>query len=61
MSLKVFHVLFITIAIILCAGCAIWGFSTGITPYFSGACAVAAAALIVYELFFIRKARGLIT
>lgn len=61
MSLKVFHVLFITIAIILCAGCAAWGLATEMTPYFSWSCAATAAALIVYEFAFIRKAKTLIT
>jgi len=61
MSLKAFHVLFITISIILCIGCAIWAFSNGVTPIFGWSSAVLAVALVVYEIFFLRKARGIIT
>jgi hypothetical protein len=61
MSLKVFHVLFITLSIILCVGCAAWSFASGTMPYFGGACALSAVVLIAYECVFIRKAKQLIT
>jgi F0F1-type ATP synthase assembly protein I len=61
MSLKAFHVLFITLSILLCAGCAIWAFANGVTPIFGWASAVLAVALVVYEIFFLRKAKRIIT
>ena len=61
MSLKAFHVLFITLSILLCAGCAFWAFSNGVTPIFGWSSAVLAVALVVYEVLFLRKARGIIT
>ena len=61
MSLKAFHVLFITISILLCAGCAVWAFSNDAAPAFGWSSAVLAVALVVYEVFFLRKAKGIIT
>lgn len=59
MSLKVFHVLFITISIALASWFGIWAVSidgwgyivTGIGSF------VCAAALIVYQVAFLRKCR----
>lgn len=62
MSLKAFHLLFITAATALAVGCAIWGLKN----YFSegggswdlafglGSIAVA-VSLVVYERYFLRK------
>ena len=61
MSLKAFHILFITISIVLCIGCAVWAFSNDVMPIFGWASAGSAAALVVYEIFFLRKAKRIIT
>lgn len=61
MSLKVFHVVFITISILLAAGCSVWAFAYEATPIFGWACAVVAVALIIYEISFLKKAKRIIT
>lgn len=66
MSLKHFHVIFIVISMLLFVGVAVWAFrfsreqSFEITAIGVG-CSVLAAALFVYGISFIRKARNLIT
>ena len=61
MSLKAFHILFILLSILLSAGCAVWSFANGVSTVFGVSCVVVAVALIVYGVFFIRKARRIIT
>ena len=62
MSLKAFHLIFITAACALAFGCALWGFKT----YFSAegktldllfgiGSLLAGAGLIVYERYFLKK------
>ena len=54
MSLKAFHLIFVTLLTTLSFGCAAWGFAAG-RPFF-GALAVAAGFLvIVYGIYFLRK------
>lgn len=60
MSLKFFHVFFISIAILLAVFCAAWAFSTGAPILFGYFSVAAAVALLVYLIFFIRKARKII-
>lgn len=60
MSLKAFHILFIFLAILLAIGCAWWGFANEVPKSFSVSAAVAAVALTVYGVAFIRKARKII-
>ena len=60
MSLKVFHVIFIFLATLLAVGCAAWSFSNHTAEAFGIGSAVVAAALIVYGIWFIKKARGII-
>ena len=62
MSLKAFHVLFITAASAMCVGCGVWGlhnFMSAEGRAFDLAFAlggfIAGAALIVYERFFLKK------
>jgi hypothetical protein len=66
MSLKAFHVIFITAAVALAMGCGVWGFK----DYFSadgrgwdlafGIGSVAAAVgLIVYERYFLKKLKNI--
>ncbi len=60
MSLKGFHIFFIVIAILLAAGCAAWGFVSGLDPAFGIICSGIAAALLLYGIFFLKKSRKLI-
>jgi hypothetical protein len=62
MSLKVFHVFFITVSVLLCVGFGWWCFVAVTGPAFRAAGALsflAALALVVYEIFFLRKMRNL--
>ena len=61
MSLKAFHIFFIVLSILLAAGCSIWAFVTGVSPVFGVSCGVVAVALVIYGIFFLRKARRIIT
>jgi hypothetical protein len=62
MSLKTFHLVFVTAAIALAVGCAIWGLRDYWSPggvgsdlvFGLGSIAVA-IGLIVYERFFVKK------
>ncbi len=57
MSLKAFHIVFVTAATLLAAGTAVWGFGQGTTWLGVGA-AVAALALPVYGWWFLGKMRS---
>lgn len=61
MSLKAFHIFFITLAVLLSVGCSMWGFLLGNSPIFASACAVVGVGLVVYGILFVKKARGIIT
>jgi hypothetical protein len=62
MSLKGFHILFITLSTLLCVFVVVWAFlfashaGTGL-KLFGGTCAVAAIILPVYGVSFYRKSR----
>jgi hypothetical protein len=60
MSLRAFHILFISLSILLAAGCAVWGFVNGIAPAFGISCAAIAVGLLVYGRYFFKKSRRLI-
>jgi hypothetical protein len=54
MSLKAFHLIFVTLLTALSFGCAAWGFAVG-RPVF-GAVAIAAGILvIIYGVYFLKK------
>jgi hypothetical protein len=57
MSLRAFHVLFISASVILALGLAWWCLPA--QPVGAGAAVVAALALIAYETWFLRKTRKL--
>ena len=57
MSLKAFHVLFITASVLLAFGMAAWLMKRSIAGA-AAACAVG-VALVGYEVWFVRKARRL--
>jgi hypothetical protein len=55
MSLKTFHIFFISVAVLLCLGFGVWCFrQTGYTGLGVGSF-VLAVALVVYEIIFLRK------
>ena len=64
MSLKAFHILFVTVSVILAVGFGFWcvreyQFRSDVTALLLGAASFAAAiALIVYGRWFLRKLRG---
>lgn len=60
MSLKFFHVFFISLAILLAVFCAAWAFSTGAPVLFAYGSVGLAVALVVYGVYFVRKARKII-
>jgi hypothetical protein len=61
MSLKAFHILFIVLSVVLAAGCAVWAFVNDVSPVFGYSSAAVAVALLSYGIYFVRKAKGIIT
>ncbi|NWK55483.1 hypothetical protein HW115_07660 [Verrucomicrobiaceae bacterium N1E253] len=64
MSLKGFHILFITIATLLCVFVALWAFVLERLPdpglqMFGASCALASVALPIYGWRFYRKAKAI--
>ena len=59
MSLKIFHVFFITLSTLLAIGCAVWAFA-GANTGFGIACVALAVAMPVYGVMFWKKARRII-
>lgn len=62
MSLKGFHIIFITIATLLCVFVVLWAFVLQSSPglgmkIFGGSCALAAVVLPIYGVSFYRKAQ----
>ena len=61
MSLKAFHIFFITVSVLLCLGFGVWcldsNYAHGQTLYIITGIAsfVFGAALVVYEVIFLRK------
>ena len=57
MSLKTFHVFFISVSVLLCLGFGWWCFTTDHGPYILGGIAalLCAVGLVVYEVSFLRK------
>lgn len=60
MSLRIFHICFITISTLLCAFVAWWGFSNGVEKAYPTAFAIVAALLPPYGVWFLRKSRALV-
>jgi hypothetical protein len=62
MSLKVFHVFFIAVSVLLCLGVGGWCFWADAGPAYRVvgiASLLAAIALVIYEWSFLRKMRNL--
>jgi len=66
MSLKLFHLIFIGLSILLSAGCALWAslnyrVEAHLPDLILAVCSgLTAVALVFYEIWFLRKTRGLI-
>lgn len=60
MSLKIFHIFFITVSTLLCAGVAWWCSANDVARSFVWLFAVAAALLPVYGVWFLWKTRKLV-
>ena len=65
MSLKAFHVIFITAASALAFGCGVWGLNNHFSPegrlfdlVFGIGSLLVGAALLVYERYFLRKLKN---
>jgi hypothetical protein len=57
MSLKAFHLIFVTLLTSLSFGCAVWAFSVGeVVPGVAGA--VAGVLVIVYGVYFLKKLKN---
>ncbi len=60
MSLKIFHICFIILSTLLCAGVTWWCFDNDVHPIFGYTFATVAALLPVYGVWFLKKTRNLI-
>jgi type IV secretory pathway TrbL component len=64
MSIRGFHLFFISLASVFCALVAIWAFVVGaddvLLKVVGGLCALAALVLPVYGVYFYRKAKNLL-
>ena len=60
MSLKVFHILFIILAILLAAGCVAWAVVNQAPAAFGIVSAIVAVALVIYGIWFLKKSRKII-
>ena len=54
MSLKAFHLIFVTLLTTLSFGCAAWAFTSD-HPVFGVGCVVTGAAVIYYGVYFLKK------
>ena len=59
MSLKIFHICFITLSTLLAIGCSVWAFASG-SIAFGAVCVALALAMPIYGVLFWRKARRII-
>jgi hypothetical protein len=54
MSLKAFHLIFVTLLTALAFGCAAWAFTAG-DSFFGGAAIAAGILVIIYGVYFLKK------
>ena len=59
MSLKIFHICFITLSTLLAIGCAVWAFESA-NILFGAVCIAVAIAMPIYGVSFWKKARRII-
>ncbi|MEO6788781.1 MAG: hypothetical protein ABI318_21885 [Chthoniobacteraceae bacterium] len=60
MSLKIFHIFFILVSTLLCAGVAWWCFENGVAKPYAYIFVAWAFLLPIYGVWFLRKTRNLI-
>ncbi len=60
MSLRIFHICFIILSTILCAGVSWWCFDNEVAKIWSYSFAVVAAILPPYGVWFLRKTRNFV-
>jgi hypothetical protein len=58
MSLKAFHLIFVTLLTTLSFGCAAWAFAMG-KPVFGALGIAAGIMVIVYGIYFLRKLKNM--
>ena len=58
MSLKAFHLVFVTLLTGLSFGCAAWAFQAG-APFWGGLAVIAGVFVIVYGIYFLKKLKNL--
>ena len=58
MSLKAFHLIFVTLLTALSFGCAAWAFADG-QPVFGGVAVAAGILVIVYGIYFLKKLKNI--
>lgn len=54
MSLKAFHLIFVTLLTSLCLGCAAWAFQNG-RPVWGYTGLVTAVLVVIYGIYFLKK------
>jgi hypothetical protein len=54
MSLKAFHLIFVTLLTALSFGCAAWAFASG-SPVFGSLAVAAGILVIIYGVYFLKK------
>ena len=60
MSLKAFHIVFILVSVLFCAGLSAWAFMTGASDALGWGSAVGALAMAIYFVSFVKKAKSII-
>jgi hypothetical protein len=60
MSLRIFHICFIILSTLLCAGVAWWCFANNVEKIYAWAFAIVAGLLPPYGIWFLRKSRKLV-
>ena len=57
MSLKAFHLIFVTLLTTLAFGCAAWGFAAG-WPIFGAGSVATGILVVVYGIYFLKKMKN---
>jgi hypothetical protein len=60
MSLKIFHICFISLSTLLCAGVSWWCFDNKLDAIYGYSFAGAAVILPIYGVWFLKKTRNLV-
>ena len=60
MSLRIFHIFFISLSTLLCAGVSWWCFANNVGAFYGYAFAAAAVILPIYGAWFLKKTRNFV-